>query len=73
MHFHTDETITVATTRLETMLGDTALAVHPDDDRYRHLIGQSVDHPFTRKPLPIIADHSVDKDFGTGKQKFDKF
>ncbi|XP_071802772.1 valine--tRNA ligase-like isoform X2 [Asterias amurensis] len=66
---NSDEKITVATTRLETMLGDTALAVHPDDDRYRHLIGQSVDHPFTQKPLPIIADHSVDKDFGTGAVK----
>ena len=62
----TDEKITVATTRLETMLGDTALAVHPDDDRYIHLIGQTVNHPFTQKSIPIIADPSVDKEFGTG-------
>ncbi|XP_022085297.1 valine--tRNA ligase-like [Acanthaster planci] len=66
---NSDESITVATTRLETMLGDTALAVHPDDMRYIHLIGQTVDHPFMGKSLPIIADPSVDREFGTGVVK----
>jgi valyl-tRNA synthetase len=66
-----DETghIDVATTRVETMLGDTAVAVHPDDERYRHLIGKSVRHPFTGEDLPIVADESVDKEFGTGAVK----
>jgi len=57
----------VATTRPETMLGDTAVAVHPEDDRYRHLIGQSVALPLTDRTIPIIADDIlVDMEFGTG-------
>ena len=49
------------------MLGDTAVAVHPNDDRYSSLIGKYVKHPFCNRKLPIIADTYVDKDFGTGK------
>ncbi|KAI9034393.1 tRNA synthetases class I-domain-containing protein [Hyaloraphidium curvatum] len=64
-----DEEIVVATTRLETMLGDTAVAVHPDDERYKHLVGKNVRHPFQDRLLPIIADSMVDKDFGTGAVK----
>jgi len=60
------EFVTVATTRPETMLGDTAVAVHPDDDRYRSLVGQMVDLPLTDRQIPIIADHHVDPEFGTG-------
>ena len=56
----------VATTRPETMLGDTAVAVHPDDSRYQHLIGQSVRLPLTDRTIPIIADDYVDPEFGTG-------
>jgi valyl-tRNA synthetase len=56
----------VATTRPETMLGDTAVAVHPDDDRYRRLIGKQVDLPLTDRQIPIIADEYVDPEFGTG-------
>jgi len=56
----------VATTRPETLLGDTAIAVHPDDARYQHLIGQQVHLPLTDRTIPIIADTYVDKDFGTG-------
>ena len=58
--------LVVATTRPETMLGDTAVAVHPDDDRYRHLIGQQVRLPLTDRLLPIIGDDYVDREFGTG-------
>ena len=59
--------VVVATTRPETMLGDTAIAVHPDDERYQHLIGQTVDHPFVDRKIPIIADAIlVDPEFGTG-------
>jgi len=59
--------IVVATTRPETMLGDTAVAVHPDDPRYKHLIGQTVRHPFVDREIPIIADAIlVDPEFGTG-------
>jgi len=62
--------ITVATTRPETMLGDTAIAVHPDDERYRHLIGRNVRHPFVDREFPIIADAElVDPAFGTGAVK----
>ncbi len=64
-----DEFIEVATTRPETMLGDTAVAVHPDDERYRHLIGQSVTLPIIGRQLPIIADDAVDPAFGTGAVK----
>jgi valyl-tRNA synthetase len=56
----------VATTRPETMLGDCAVAVHPDDERYRHLIGRQVTLPIAQRPIPIIADSYVDPAFGTG-------
>ncbi|QDQ93614.1 valine--tRNA ligase [Rhodococcus sp. WB9] len=61
--------VVVATTRVETMLGDTAVAVHPDDERYRHLIGTTLEHPFTGRDIPIIADEYVDPEFGTGAVK----
>jgi valyl-tRNA synthetase len=61
--------IVVATTRVETMLGDTAVAVHPDDDRYRQLIGQQVELPLTGRSIPIIADEHVDPEFGSGAVK----
>jgi valyl-tRNA synthetase len=56
----------VATTRPETMLGDTAVAVHPEDERYKHLIGQKIKLPLTNRLIPIIADDYVDPEFGTG-------
>lgn len=58
--------LTVATTRPETMLGDVAVMVHPEDERYKHLIGQNVSLPLCDREIPIIADDYVDKDFGTG-------
>jgi valyl-tRNA synthetase len=58
--------LVVATTRPETMLGDTAVAVHPDDERYRHLIGKRVELPLTGREIPIIGDEYVDPEFGTG-------
>jgi valyl-tRNA synthetase len=58
--------LTVATTRPETMLGDTAVAVHPEDERYAHLIGRMVELPLTGREIPIIADDYVDREFGTG-------
>ena len=61
--------ITVATTRPETMLGDTAVAVHPSDERYASLIGASVDLPLTGRRIPIIADEYVDPEFGSGAVK----
>ncbi len=61
-----DESLVVATTRPETMLGDTAVAVHPDDPRYQHLIGKHVHLPLCDRTIPIIADDYVDPDFGTG-------
>ena len=61
-----DETVTVATTRPETMLGDTGIAVHPKDERYQHLIGKFAKHPFVDRKLPIFADDYVDPEFGTG-------
>jgi valyl-tRNA synthetase len=64
-----DESITVATTRPETILGDTAVAVHPDDERYHHLVGRTVRIPFVNRPVPVIADDAVDPDFGTGAVK----
>ena len=59
-------TIEVATTRPETMLGDTAVAVHPKDDRYRKYIGQKIELPLTGRLIPIVGDEFVDPDFGTG-------
>ena len=61
-----EEHLVVATTRPETMLGDTAVAVNPDDERYKHLIGQEIILPLTDRRVPIIADHYVDMEFGTG-------
>lgn len=61
-----DEHLVVATTRPETMLGDTAVAVHPDDERYQHLIGKNVILPIADRKIPIIADDYVDPEFGTG-------
>ena len=58
--------LTVATTRPETLLGDTALAVHPEDERYRHLVGRAALLPLAERRIPIIADSYVDRDFGTG-------
>ncbi len=63
------ETITVATTRPETMLGDTAVAVHPEDDRYRSLIGKKVLLPLVGREIPIVASRAVDPEFGTGAVK----
>jgi valyl-tRNA synthetase len=64
-----DEAIPVATTRPETILGDTAVAVHPDDDRYRHLIGKTCLVPILKRPIPVIHDTYVDREFGTGALK----
>ncbi len=61
-----DESVVVATTRPETMLGDTAVAVHPDDERHLHLIGCDVELPLTGRRIPIIADAYVDPEFGSG-------
>ncbi len=61
--------VTVATTRPETMLGDTAVAVHPEDERYAALIGKMLVLPLMDRPIPLIADTYVDKDFGTGAVK----
>src|SRR5213079_3238023 len=65
---YSDE-IVVATTRAETMLGDTAVAVHPDDARYTHLVGKTVELPLTGRRIPIVADEHVDPAFGTGAVK----
>ncbi|GAA4412884.1 valine--tRNA ligase [Actinokineospora soli] len=64
-----DASIVVATTRAETMLGDTAVAVHPDDERYKHLIGTEVELPLTGRRIPVVADAHVDPEFGTGAVK----
>ncbi|NUT15408.1 MAG: valine--tRNA ligase, partial [Cupriavidus sp.] len=61
--------LTVATTRPETMLGDVAVMVHPEDERYAHLIGKSVHLPLTGRQIPVIADEYVDREFGTGVVK----
>ncbi|MDH3589061.1 MAG: class I tRNA ligase family protein, partial [Gammaproteobacteria bacterium] len=58
--------LVVATTRPETMLGDTAVAVHPDDERYRELVGKTIELPLTGRTIPIIADDYVDPEFGSG-------
>ncbi|EJS43676.1 vas1p [Saccharomyces arboricola H-6] len=65
-----DEKLIIATTRPETIFGDTAVAVHPDDDRYKHLHGKFIQHPFLPRKLPIITDkEAVDMEFGTGAVK----
>ncbi len=64
-----DEKFVIATTRPETMLGDTAVAVSPSDERYKHLVGKQVRLPITNRLIPIIADHYVDPEFGTGVVK----
>ncbi len=61
--------VEIATTRPETMLGDTAVAVHPEDDRYKHLIGKKVLLPIVNKEIPVVGDAYVDKEFGTGVVK----
>jgi valyl-tRNA synthetase len=65
----TDEFIEIATTRPETLLGDTAVAVNPSDERYTHLVGKSLMLPLVNREIPIIADDYVDKEFGTGAVK----
>ncbi|ODV83984.1 hypothetical protein CANARDRAFT_29448 [[Candida] arabinofermentans NRRL YB-2248] len=67
---NTDEKLVVATTRPETIFGDTAVAVHPNDERYKHLHGKFVQHPFLDKKIPIVTDaEAVDMEFGTGAVK----
>ena len=61
-----DEYLTIATTRPETMLGDLAVAVHPDDDRYKDKVGKTLILPILNKEIPLIADDYVDMEFGTG-------
>ncbi|GAA3381335.1 valine--tRNA ligase [Streptomyces racemochromogenes] len=61
-----EDSLVVATTRAETMLGDTAIAVHPDDERYKHLVGRLVKLPLTDRSIPVVADAHVDPEFGTG-------
>jgi valyl-tRNA synthetase len=63
------DSVVVATTRVETMLGDTAVAVHPDDERYAHLVGTEIEHPITGRRIPVIADDYVDPAFCTGAVK----
>jgi len=64
-----DEEVVVSTTRPETMLGDTAVAVHPDDSRYSHLTNKKLYHPYRNEEIPLIFDESVDPNFGTGAVK----
>ncbi len=64
-----DGSVVVATTRVETMLGDTAVAVHPDDPRYARLVGTTVELPLTGRHIPVVADPHVDPEFGTGAVK----
>lgn len=66
---NSNDEIVVATTRIETMLGDTAIAVHPNDKRYAHLHGKFCVHPFTSRRLPIVCDDFVETEFGTGAVK----
>lgn len=63
------QSLVVATTRAETMLGDTAVAVHPDDERYRHLVGTEILLPLTGRRIPVVADEHVDPEFGSGAVK----
>ena len=65
----TDRFLEIATTRPETMLGDTAIAVHPDDERYKDIVGKNVLLPLVNREIPIVADYYVDKEFGTGAVK----
>ena len=65
----TDDFLEIATTRPETMLGDTAIAVHPDDERYKDIVGKKALLPLVNKEIPIVADYYVDKEFGTGAVK----
>ena len=65
----TDRFLEIATTRPETLLGDTAIAVHPDDERYQDIIGKNVILPLVNREIPIVADYYVDKEFGTGAVK----
>src|SRR5699024_5389382 len=64
-----ENSLVVATTRAETMLGDTGVAVHPDDERYRHLVGTEIELPLTGRMIPIVADEHVDPEFGSGAVK----
>ncbi|MCX6465220.1 MAG: valine--tRNA ligase [Pseudonocardiales bacterium] len=64
-----DRSIVVATTRVETMLGDTGIAVHPDDERYAHLVGTTITMPITGREIPVVADAYVDPEFGSGAVK----
>src|SRR6185312_5603456 len=64
-----DEWITIATTRPETILGDTAVCVHPDDERYKHLKGKRVIVPIVNRSVPVIYDTYIDLEFGTGALK----
>ncbi|NLT54835.1 MAG: valine--tRNA ligase [Actinomycetales bacterium] len=64
-----DERVVVATTRVETMLGDTAIAVHPEDERYAHLVGRTIELPLVGRRIPVVADEHVDPSFGTGAVK----
>ena len=64
-----DEFVIIATTRPETLLGDTAVAVHPEDERYTHLVGKTLILPLVGREIPIVADEYVDKEFGTGAVK----
>jgi valyl-tRNA synthetase len=64
-----DDSVVVATTRVETMLGDTGIAVHPDDRRYAHLVGRDIELPLVGRRIPVVADEHVDPEFGTGAVK----
>jgi valyl-tRNA synthetase len=64
-----EDSVVVATTRAETMLGDTAVAVHPDDERYAHLLGKRIKLPLTDRSIPVVADEHVDPEFGSGAVK----
>ena len=65
----TDRFLEIATTRPETLLGDTAIAVHPDDERYKDIVGKMAILPLVNREIPIVADYYVDKEFGTGAVK----
>ena len=64
----TNDKVTVATTRPETLFGDSAICINPEDERYKHLIGKNVVIPILDKPIKVITDESIDMDFGTGKE-----